>query len=526
MAQADFFRISSNIAALNTLNSLRNINTKLGRAQLRLATGKRINESADDPAGLTIALKMNARKEGLKAAFGNIGDAKNMLAVAESGLQQISDILTVMKAKATAAASETLGTEERGAIKTQMESMAKQINDIVSETTWNDDALLGGEVTKSLQTGAGSGDQTVWNLQQNHSATANGGLDLGTSSSLIQSVKDTVTGTSFDISVGDSNGVVVGAIDSSWLTELSTGKYEFEVLDEATANTTGKATTLTTGADWLTVALSDTAGPTGELTNSGVYSLKVISNVFGAFKFELRDEYGTMVHKSDADGQVLAGVTALENEGETATLGISLDSATVSAFTDGETYDFEYIKGDQVKVKLSEVTGTGASETITTVSVDASGSDDATNPTRNAFYVTVATTYDTGRGFSVKMGADLAAVNAGNTTRFDLTEAGAVSMALTSATDANTLMDTIDSSIEKVTGSLNSIGSLVARLDSKEEATAVAQVNMEAAYNRIMNADMALEQVEASKYMILQQTAIAMLAQSNMAPQGILSLFR
>ena len=69
MAQADFTRISTNIAALNTLNSLRNINNKLGRAQLRLATGKRLNEAADDPAGLTIALKMRARSEGLKAAF-------------------------------------------------------------------------------------------------------------------------------------------------------------------------------------------------------------------------------------------------------------------------------------------------------------------------------------------------------------------------------------------------------------------------------------------------------------------------
>ena len=54
----------------------------------------------------------------------------------------------------------------------------------------------------------------------------------------------------------------------------------------------------------------------------------------------------------------------------------------------------------------------------------------------------------------------------------------------------------------------------------------MAQVNTEAAYNRIMNADMALEQVEASKFQILQQTAVAMLAQANMAPQGILSLFR
>lgn len=54
----------------------------------------------------------------------------------------------------------------------------------------------------------------------------------------------------------------------------------------------------------------------------------------------------------------------------------------------------------------------------------------------------------------------------------------------------------------------------------------VAHSNVEAAYNRIMNADMAEEQVEASKLLILQQTSSAMLAQANSAPQFLLSLFR
>jgi flagellin len=49
---------------------------------------------------------------------------------------------------------------------------------------------------------------------------------------------------------------------------------------------------------------------------------------------------------------------------------------------------------------------------------------------------------------------------------------------------------------------------------------------VEAAYNRIMNADMAEEQVNASKYLVLQQTAVAMLAQANQAPQFLLSLFQ
>ena len=60
----------------------------------------------------------------------------------------------------------------------------------------------------------------------------------------------------------------------------------------------------------------------------------------------------------------------------------------------------------------------------------------------------------------------------------------------------------------------------------KEDSLTVQYINTEAAYNRIMNANMAQEQVEASKFAILQQTVVAMLAQTNVAPQFLLTLFR
>ncbi len=73
---------------------------------------------------------------------------------------------------------------------------------------------------------------------------------------------------------------------------------------------------------------------------------------------------------------------------------------------------------------------------------------------------------------------------------------------------------------------LSDLGSLMARLTFKEDSVTTAQVNVEAAHSRVMNANMAEEQMNASKYSILQQTGIAMLAQANQAPQNLLSLFR
>ncbi|MBW7888228.1 MAG: flagellin, partial [Bacteroidetes bacterium] len=48
----------------------------------------------------------------------------------------------------------------------------------------------------------------------------------------------------------------------------------------------------------------------------------------------------------------------------------------------------------------------------------------------------------------------------------------------------------------------------------------------EAAKSRILDADVAKEQIQASKLQILQQTATAQLSQANASPQAFLSLFR
>lgn len=161
MAEIDVTRIAGNIGAMNALNQLGQINKQLSIHQNRLASGKRINSAADDPAGLTIATKLQARSEGLKVAQSNIGDAKNLLAVAESGLGRINEILLQMRNKAEQGASDTMGDDERTAINTQLSAYAAQIDDIVAQTTWNGNKLLGGAEDLTFQTGAESTDTTT-----------------------------------------------------------------------------------------------------------------------------------------------------------------------------------------------------------------------------------------------------------------------------------------------------------------------------------------------------------------------------
>lgn len=111
---------------------------------------------------------------------------------------------------------------------------------------------------------------------------------------------------------------------------------------------------------------------------------------------------------------------------------------------------------------------------------------------------------------------------ASNSTGLGLT----ANFAITDTASANTALGSIATALSRVKGNVSDLGAFTARLSFKEESLTVAHSNVEAAYNRIMNADMAEEQVEASKLLILQQTSSAMLAQANSAPQFLLSLFR
>ncbi|MBI5796772.1 MAG: flagellin [Planctomycetes bacterium] len=301
-------RINTNIGALNALKSLNDVGNRLSVAQLRLATGKRINNASDDAAGYSIAKKFNARAEGLGQALNNIGSAKNLIAVAEGHLGNIVDILTQMKTRTTQAADDSLGTAERTAIKGELVKLTNQIDLEVNQARWNDKTIFSGAAT-------------------------------------------------------------VGASSAS-------GLFRFQI-----------------GA--------------GSSTTNDI------------MKFDLL-----------------------------AKANVSFDSAA------------------------------------TTKGFSSSG-----------LYVSVST--------------------------------GALAGSLVgSAASAQILMGRIDTAIADVSEALSYIGSVVNRLTYQETSLTISKTNTEAARSRIEDADMAFEQLEATKLQILQQTASAMLAQANTGPQAILSLFK
>ena len=195
MAIGDSSRVNTNIAALNALNALKAVNRNLEVSQLRLATGLRINEVADDPAGFTISKRLDARSRGLSVALDNVGTTKNVLSIAEGGLLNIQKILISMKEKVTQAKSDTMGPDERTAIKAELDQLSLEIDDIVSETQFNSVALIDGTYTgKSYQTGEGVNDTLSYSITQNFTAgTANFLVDTANLGALVSSATDAAT---------------------------------------------------------------------------------------------------------------------------------------------------------------------------------------------------------------------------------------------------------------------------------------------------------------------------------------------
>ncbi len=102
---------------------------------------------------------------------------------------------------------------------------------------------------------------------------------------------------------------------------------------------------------------------------------------------------------------------------------------------------------------------------------------------------------------------------------------GMLSVAAGSVDKDNIDQLSVDDALKKVNTEIGKIGAAVNRLAVKEENLTTAITNTEAAKSRILDADIAKEQISSIKLQILQQTATAQLAQANISPQVFLSLF-
>lgn len=146
-------RIGDRFSSLQTQRFLRLNQLRQQQAFTRLATGRRINSGADDPAGLIASERLSATLAALEAESRVIQRQQSMAATADGALGETSALLTEAKRLTVANADGTLSDAERQANQLQIDSIVASVSRISDTTTFNGQKLLDGSTTLGV-TGA------------------------------------------------------------------------------------------------------------------------------------------------------------------------------------------------------------------------------------------------------------------------------------------------------------------------------------------------------------------------------------
>ncbi|EUJ29026.1 Flagellin [Listeria grayi] len=137
-------QVNTNIISLKTQEYLRKNNEGMNQAQERLASGKRINSSVDDAAGLAVVTRMNAKSTGLDTASKNSSQGVDLLQTADSALSSMTSILQRMRQLSVQASNGTFSAEDRGQYSKEFGSLIKELSHVADSTNYNNINLLDG----------------------------------------------------------------------------------------------------------------------------------------------------------------------------------------------------------------------------------------------------------------------------------------------------------------------------------------------------------------------------------------------
>lgn len=152
--------INTNVNSLDAQNAVTVNARSLSKAMEQLSTGKRINGSKDDAAGLSISQIMTAQIRGLNQAVRNANDGISLLQTADGAMIEQSNMLQRMRELAVQSASDTVTPDQKVYLDKEFQALLTEVDRIGGATQWNGKNLLdatggaGGAGTYVFQVGA------------------------------------------------------------------------------------------------------------------------------------------------------------------------------------------------------------------------------------------------------------------------------------------------------------------------------------------------------------------------------------
>jgi flagellin len=149
--------INTNINANIARDAIGRNDRAMATSMERLSTGLRINSAKDDAAGLAIANRMAGQISGLNMAARNANDGISMIQTIEGATKEVGNMLVRMRELAVQSASGTYSDSDRAALDLEFDQLRSEVTRIQEKTTWNNQALMDGGKSVSIQLGASSG---------------------------------------------------------------------------------------------------------------------------------------------------------------------------------------------------------------------------------------------------------------------------------------------------------------------------------------------------------------------------------
>lgn len=118
-------------------------------AQLKVSTGKRINQLGDDPVGFGTVVSMRSVKAGLSQYSSNLDRANNWYTSSENALSEVTTLLNRANVLAVSGATATAGSSERQAMASEVSTIRDRLVQLANTKDGNGDYIFAGTATNT-----------------------------------------------------------------------------------------------------------------------------------------------------------------------------------------------------------------------------------------------------------------------------------------------------------------------------------------------------------------------------------------
>ena len=470
--------VQHNLRAMNSNRMLGITQGTLNKSTEKLSSGYKVNRAADDAAGLSISEKMRKQIRGLTQASLNAEDGISSVQTAEGALTEVHDMLQRMNELAVKASNGTNSLSDRQTIQDEVDQLLTEIDRVAETTKFNETYLLKGDTDKvtkyaSAKDAGITGQMTEGATSATFTMSA---LKLG----------DTITigGTKYTIGTTDASKVKGSIGVAQGGEQVTVNGVQYTVAKDATEMNVDK--------NILTIASIKAKVTSG---STAIYNGKT---------------YNVMTDNVDAT----------KKKGTT---GDGIDDVDATVINTTAAY-----KKIQQELRLANTIGTDATTSYlnkTQVAVSSA----IVGTTTIGFSITKGTYQQKeALNFSLHVGADADMTNKISVKIDTMDTAGlgikGLNVKDTSGAAGTYAIDAIADAVAKVSAQRSLLGAVQNRLEHTINNLDNVVENTTAAESQIRDTDMATEMVKYSNNNILSQAGQSMLAQSNQANQGVLSL--